>query len=163
MDKSKVEFTLADDDDVVSKKVMEYVQSQLESIFTKKMVINVKSMPKTTRVSNMLNGNYDIDFTGLTTSYNDPNSMLNVMTTGENYNFGKWSNKKLDQCLKESNEEMNPNKRLESLVKAEEVLDAQQPLTPLYHDGQAWTVRKNVHNLGFTSGNFNFRNTYVTK
>ena len=32
---------------------------------------------------------------------------------------------------------MNPNKRLESLVKAEEVLDAQQPLTPLYHDGQA--------------------------
>lgn len=161
--KSKVEFTLAGDDDVVSKKVMEYVQSQLESTFTKKMVINVKSMPKTTRVSNMLNGNYDIDFTGLTTSYNDPNSMLNVMTTGENYNFGKWSNKKFDQYLKESNEEMNPNKRLESLVKAEEVLDAQQPLTPLYHDGQAWMVRKNVHNLGFTSGNFNFRNTYVTK
>lgn len=163
LDKSKVEFTLAGDDDVVSKKVMEYVQSQLESTFTKKMVINVKSMPKTTRVSNMLNGNYDIDFTGLTTSYNDPNSMLNVMTTGENYNFGKWSNKKFDQYLKESNEEMNPNKRLESLVKAEEVLDVQQPLTPLYHDGQAWMVRKNVHNLGFTSGNFNFRNTYVTK
>ena len=37
------------------------------------MVINVKSMPKTTRVSNMLNGNYDIGFTGLTTSYNEPN------------------------------------------------------------------------------------------
>ncbi|MDB6267446.1 peptide ABC transporter substrate-binding protein [Lactobacillus amylovorus] len=161
--KSKVEFTLAGDDDDVSKKVMEYVQSQLESTFGKKMVVNVKSMPKTTRVSNMLNGKYDVDFTGLTTSYNDPNSMLTTMKTGENYNFGKWSNKKFDQYLDASNDEMNPQKRLADLVKAEETLDNEQPLTPLYHDGQAWMVRENVHNLGFTAGNFNFRDTYVTK
>ena len=161
--KSKVEFTLAGDDDDVSKKVMEYVQSQLESTFGKKMVVNVKSMPKTTRVSNMLNGKYDVDFTGLTTSYNDPNSMLTTMKTGENYNFGKWSNKKFDQYLDASNDEMNPQKCLADLVKAEETLDNEQPLTPLYHDGQAWMVRENVHNLGFTAGNFNFRDTYVTK
>lgn len=161
--KSKVEFTLAGDDDDVSKKVMEYVQSQLESTFGKKMVVNVKSMPKTTRVSNMLNGKYDVDLTGLTTSYNDPNSMLTTMKTGENYNFGKWSNKKFDQYLDASNDEMNPQKRLADLVKAEETLDNEQPLTPLYHDGQAWMVRENVHNLGFTAGNFNFRDTYVTK
>lgn len=161
--KSKVEFTLAGDDDDVSKKVMEYVQSQLESTFGKKMVVNVKSMPKATRVSNMLNGKYDVDFTGLTTSYNDPNSMLTTMKTGENYNFGKWSNKKFDQYLDASNDEMNPQKRLADLVKAEETLDNEQPLTPLYHDGQAWMVRENVHNLGFTAGNFNFRDTYVTK
>lgn len=161
--KSKVEFTLAGDDDDVSKKVMEYVQSQLESTFGKKMVVNVKSMPKTTRVSDMLNGKYDVDFTGLTTSYNDPNSMLTTMKTGENYNFGKWSNKKFDQYLDASNDEMNPQKRLADLVKAEETLDNEQPLTPLYHDGQAWMVRENVHNLGFTAGNFNFRDTYVTK
>lgn len=161
--KSKVEFTLAGDDDDVSKKVMEYVQSQLESTFGKKMVVNVKSMPKTTRVSNMLNGKYDVDFTGLTTSYNDPNSMLTTMKTGENYNFGKWSDKKFDQYLDASNDEMNPQKRLADLVKAEETLDNEQPLTPLYHDGQAWMVRENVHSLGFTAGNFNFRDTYVTK
>ncbi len=34
--KSKVEFTLGGDDDDLSKKVMEYVQSQLESTFGKK-------------------------------------------------------------------------------------------------------------------------------
>ena len=85
------------------------------------------------------------------------------MKTGENYNFGKWSNKKFDQYLDASNDEMNPQKRLADLVKAEETLDNEQPLTPLYHDGQAWMVRENVHNLGFTAGNFNFRDTYVTK
>lgn len=161
--KSKIEFTLAGDDDDVSKKVMEYVQSQLESVLGKKINVNVKPMPKTTRVSNMLNGKYDVDFTGLTTSYNDPNSMLTTMKTGENYNFGKWSNKKFDHYLDASNKEMNSEKRLADLTKAEEILDNEQPLTPLYHDGQAWMVRENIHNLGFTSGNFNFRDTYVTK
>lgn len=161
--KSKVEFTLAGDDDDVSKKVTEYVQSQLASTFGKKMVVNVKLMPKTTRVSNMLNGKYDVDYTGLTTSYTDPNSMLTSMRTGENYNFGKWSNKKYDQYLDDANKEMNSEKRLADLTNAEKVLDNEQPLTPLYHDGQAWMVRENVHNLGFTAGNFNFRDTYVTK
>lgn len=57
---------------------------------------------------------------------------------------------------------MNVKKRLSDLVKAEQVLDNQQPLTPLYHDGQAWMVRGNVHNLVFNS-NFDFRNAFVTK
>ncbi|GAA2866773.1 peptide ABC transporter substrate-binding protein [Lactobacillus intestinalis] len=161
--KPKVEFTLGGDDDDVSKKVMEYLQSQLESTFGKQMVVNVRSMPKTTRVSNMLNGKYDVDLTGLITDYTDPNSMLGSMTTGENYNFGKWSNKKFDRYINASNKEMNTQKRLEDLTKAEEVLDSQQPLTPLYHEGQAWMVRPNIHKLGFTSGSFNFRNTYVTQ
>ena len=58
---------------------------------------------------------------------------------------------------------MNVNKRLQYLVKAEQVLDNEQPLTPLFHDGQAWMVRQNVHNLGFSLGKFNFKDTYVTK
>ncbi|CDI43862.1 peptide ABC transporter substrate-binding protein [Lactobacillus helveticus] len=160
--KSKVEFTLGGDDDDLSKKVMEYVQSQLESTFGKKVEVHVQSMPKTTRVSNMLNGKYDVDFTGLTTGYNDPYAMLSVMMSGGNYNFGKWSNKQYDQYLTLSSEEMNVKKRLTDLVKAEQVLDDQQPLTPLYHDGQAWMVRRNVHGLVF-NGSFDFRNTFVTK
>lgn len=141
---------------------MEYVQSQLESTFGKKVEVHVQSMPKTTRVSNMLNGKYDVDFTGLTTGYNDPYAMLSVMMSGGNYNFGKWSNKQYDQYLTLSSEEMNVKKRLTDLVKAEQVLDDQQPLTPLYHDGQAWMVRRNVHGLVF-NGSFDFRNTFVTK
>ena len=119
-------------------------------------------MPKTTRVSNMLKGKYDVDFTGLTTGYNDPYAMLSVMMSGGNYNFGKWSNKQYNQYLTLSSEEMNVKKRLTDLVKAEQVLDDQQPLTPLYHDGQAWRVRRNVHGLVF-NGSFDFRNTFVTK
>lgn len=160
--KNKVTLTLGGDDDDVSKKVMEYVQSQLEEIFGSKLTLNVKSMPKTTRVSNMLNGNYDVDFTGLTTGYNDPYAMLSVMMTGQSYNFGKWSNKEYDNALEKSDKEMNPTKRMEYLLEAAQVMNDQQPLTPLYHDGQAWMVRENVHNLGFNGGSFYFRNTYVT-
>lgn len=161
--KSKLEFTLGGDDDDVSKKVLEFTQSKLEETFGRKIQVNVKSMPKTTRVNNMLNGNFDVDFTGLTPNYTDPYAMLSVMATGQNYNFGKWSNKKYDRYLVASSKEMNVTKRMQYLLKAEQLLDNQQPLTPLYHDGQAWMVKNNVHNLGFTSGSFNFRDAYVTK
>lgn len=161
--KSKVEFTLGGDDDDLSKKVLEYVQSQFENSFGDKVEVHVQSMPKTTRVSKMLNGDYDVDYTGLNPAFNDPYAMLSVMATGQNYNFGKWSNKQYDHLLDLSSKEMNVNKRLQYLVKAEQVLDNEQPLTPLFHDGQAWMVRQNVHNLGFSLGKFNFKDTYVTK
>lgn len=161
--KSKVQFTLGGDDDDLSKKVLEYVQSQLENTFGEKVDIHVHSMPKTTRVSQMLNGQYDVDYTGLNPGFTDPYAMLSVMATGQNYNFGKWSNKQYDHLLDLSSKEMNTTKRLHYLVEAEQVLDSDQPLTPLFHDGQAWMVRKNVHNLGFSLGKFNFKDTYVTK
>lgn len=160
---NKVSLTLAGDDDDVSKKVTDFVQSQLEETFGKQFQVSVRNLPKTTRVSNMLNGNYDMDYTGLTTNYNDPFAMLNTMMTGENYNFGKWSNKQFDQAMNQSSLAKTKNKRLQELLKAEKALDEQQPLSPLYHDGQAWMVKDNVHNLGFTGGAFNFRDTYVTK
>lgn len=160
---NKVTLILAGDDDDVSKKVTDFVQSQLEETFGKQFQVSVRNLPKTTRVSNMLNGNYDMDYTGLTTNYNDPFAMLNTMMTGENYNFGKWSNKQFDQAMNQSSLAKTKNKRLQELLKAEKALDEQQPLSPLYHDGQAWMVKDNVHDLGFTGGAFNFRDTYVTK
>ncbi|MBP2057089.1 oligopeptide transport system substrate-binding protein [Lactobacillus colini] len=159
--KNKVEFTLAGDDDDISKKVMEYIQSQLESTFNKKVMVNVHSMPKTSRVSQMLNGDYEVDYTGLTSGYTDPYSMLSVMRTGENYNFGRWSNNKFDNALNESNREMNSKQRLNYLVEAAQVMNDEQPLSPLFHDGQAWMVKKNIHNLEFSMGSFSFRNVYV--
>lgn len=161
--KSKMEFTLGGDDDDVSKKVLEYVQSQFESTFGKKVEVHVRTMPKTTRVSNMLNGKYDVDYTGLNPAFTDPYAMLSVMATDQNYNFGKWSNKQYDNYLDASSKEMNINKRLKDLMNAEKVLDSEQPLSPLFHDGQAWMVRSSVHNLGFSLGKFNFRSAYVTK
>lgn len=159
----KVELTLAGDDDDVAKKVMEFVQSQLEENLGKKMRVSVRALPKTTRVSNMLNGNYDMDYTGLTTDYTDPNAMLSVMATGENYNFGKWSNKKYDRALNASNEEVDESKRMKELFQAQQVLTDEQPNASLYYNNQAWMVKTNVHNLGFNTGSFNFRNTYVTE
>lgn len=161
--KTKMEFTLGGDDDDVSKKILEYVQSQLESTFGKKVDAHVRIMPKTTRVSKMLNGNYDVDYTGLNPAFTDPYAMLSVMATGENYNFGKWSNKQYDNYLDASSKEMDVNKRLKNLVNAEKVLDSEQPLSPLFHDGQAWMVRSSVHDLEFTLGKFKFKNTYVVK
>ena len=161
--KSKIEFTLGGDDDDLSKKVLEYVQSQFESTFGKKVEVRVQSMPKTTRVSNMLNGKYDVDYTGLNPAFTDPYAMLSVMASDQNYNFGKWSNKQYDHLLDLSSKEMNTEKRMQYLLKAEQALDNDQPLSPLFHDGQAWMVKENVHDLSFALGKFNFKDTYVTK
>lgn len=161
--KSQVSFTLMGDDDDLSKRATEYVQSQLESTFGKKLTVNVRNLPKTSRVSNILSGKYDVAYTGLSSGYNDPNAMLSAMTTGKSYNFGKWSNKKYDQYVNASNDDTNNSQRLNDFLKATQVMNDEQPLTPLYYLGEAWMVKNSVHNLGHTSGSFTFRNTYVTK
>ena len=119
-------------------------------------------MPKTTWVSNSLSGKDDVDYTGLNPAFTDPYAMLSVMASGQNYNFGKWSNKQYDHLLDLSSKKMNTEKRMQYLLKAEQVLDNDQPLSPLFHDGQAWMVKENVHDLSFALGKFNFKDTYVT-
>lgn len=160
--KNKLAFTLMGDDDDVSKKVLEFVQSQLEDTFGKKVDVTVRSMPKTTRVKKMLNGDFEAVFTGLTSGYLDPNSQLHTMMTGQSYNFGKWSNKDFDKYMNNSDKELNPTKRLEDLYNAERVLTDQQGLTPLFHDGQAWMVRPSVKNVEFLGGNFSFKDASVS-
>ena len=156
----KLSFTLTGDDDDTSKQTTEYLQSCFKAAFGDKVDVSVSNLPKTTRVSRMLNGQYQVTLTGLTSDFPDPYNFLKYMLTGQSYNFGKWSSKAFDQAVNKS-QTATGAKRLSYLLQAEEVLTNQQALTPLYHMGRAWLVRPTVHGVVFNGGSYWFAHAYV--
>lgn len=159
--KKNLSFTLTTDDDDTSKQTSEYLQSCFKAAFGDKVDVQVSNLPKTTRVSRMLNGDYQVTLTGLTSDFPDPYGFLKYMQTGQSYNFGKWSDSSYDKAVQASQSASSTKERKADLLKAEQVLTNQQALSSLYHLGQAWLVRKTVHGVVFNGGSYWFGHAYV--
>ena len=136
--KKKISFTLLGDDDDTAKKAAEFVQSQLENNLG--IDVQVQSIPKKTRLTRMMNGNFDVVSTGWNADFSDPISFLDLQTTGASYNYGKWSNKTYDKYVAASKTTSSTSDRFKDLAKAEHVLLAEQGATPLYLPIEAWMV-----------------------
>lgn len=160
--KKKISFTLTADDDDVYKKQTEFIQSALKDAFGSKISVSVSNLPRATRLSRQMAGNYDVIVCGLTSDFPDPYHFLYYMTKGQTYNFGKWENKSYDKAISASRT-MNSSKRKSELLKAEQILTNQQAVSPLYHSGQAWMIRPNVKGLVFNGEYPDFKYTYATK
>lgn len=150
------------DDDDMSKKAVEYLQSALNAAFGNKINVSVKSLPKTNRISHLMNGTYQLCFMSLTTDAADPYEFLKYMHSGQTYNFGSWNNSAYDKIVDASNSASSDKKRLQELAKAEEILAKEQGITPLFHFSQAWMIRPNVHGVVFTGSANDFKNAYAT-
>ena len=158
----KISFTLMADDDDSYKKQTEFIQSALTEAFGSQISVSVNNLPKTTRVSRQIAGNYDVVLGGLTSDFPDPYHFLAYMQSGQTYNFGKWSNKAYDKAVKASLT-MNKAKRKQELLKAEKIIIDQEAISPLYHMGQAWMIRPTIKNLVFNGEYPDFKTTYATK
>ena len=158
----KISFTLMADDDDSYKKQTEFIQSALTEAFGDQISVSVSNLPKTTRVARQLAGKYQVVLGGLTSDFPDPYHFLSYMTSGQAYNFGKWTNKSYDKAVKASLT-MNTQKRKAALLKAEQIIINQQPISPLYHMGQAWMIRPNIKNLVFNGEYPDFKHTYAVK
>ena len=158
----KISFTLMADDDDSYKKQTEFIQSALTEAFGDQISVSVSNLPKTTRVARQLAGKYQVVLGGLTSDFPDPYHFLSYMTSGQAYNFGKWTNKSYDKAVKASLT-MNKQKRKAALLKAEQIIINQQPVSPLYHMGQAWMIRPNIKNLVFNGEYPDFKHTYAVK
>ena len=158
----KISFTLMADDDDSYKKQTEFIQSALTEAFGDQISVSVSNLPKTTRVARQLAGKYQVVLGGLTSDFTDPYHFLSYMTSGQAYNFGKWTNKSYDKAVKASLT-MNKQKRKAALLKAEQIIINQQPVSPLYHMGQAWMIRPNIKNLVFNGEYPDFKHTYAVK
>lgn len=158
---TKATFTLLGDDDDNSKKVTEFIQSDLKDCFGDKISVSVQNLPKMSRIKRLKSGNYEACFSGMSSDYLDPNSMLSQLTSDASYNDAHWENKKYDQLIAASQKERDAHKRLQILTQAQSILNNEQGVVPLFYDGQAWMVRPDVQNLNFTGTYFDFKNTEI--
>lgn len=129
----KLSFTLMSSDDDVSKKVAEFIQSQLEENLSD-VKVSVQSVPLKTRIARGEKGEFDVQLSGWSADFADPISFLDLFTKDNSYNFGKWENAEYDRLIEASKttDASDKAKRFADLVQASKVLSEHQGVAPLY-------------------------------
>ncbi|AYG59849.1 peptide ABC transporter substrate-binding protein [Rhizobium jaguaris] len=81
----------------------------------------------------MQRGQVEIGRAGWLADYNDPINFLNLLSTGVEMNYGRWSNPQYDALIKEGNEQTDLKKRAEAYKKAEQLALDDSAAIPIYY------------------------------
>jgi len=162
--KKKLTLTLTHDDTDQMKALSEYVQGQLEKELPGLTVKSV-TVPYKTRISREVAGNFQLVISAWQADFADPISDLGIMTSTNDYNFGKWQNKQFDAAVKTANSTTSTKKRWEALATAEKTIGTDQGVAPLSQNVVAQMVNPKLKGLVYnTAGiNYNFKNAYMAK
>ncbi|GCF92645.1 peptide ABC transporter substrate-binding protein [Enterococcus florum] len=128
---------IASDTDSV-KKMMEYVQEALQSTLDG-VKVSLAPVPLSVRLDRSNKGDFDVVIGGWGADYADASSFINLFTTGNSYNRGKWSSEEYDKLVDAAatTDANDPEKRWEDLIEAEKVIMAEQGMIPLYQKAES--------------------------
>ncbi len=157
-----VSFTILSDDTDSGQKTTETLQSQLEENL-KGMKVSVANVPFKTRLNRSTNGNFDVVVSGWSADFADPISFVDLFTSKNAQNNGKWSNSQYDKLIADSKTTADTTKRWDDLEKAEKILLSDEGIAPLYYKTEAWLVRPDIKGIVYNGAglNYNFKNAYV--
>ncbi|MFR0599682.1 ABC transporter substrate-binding protein, partial [Lactobacillus equicursoris] len=158
---SKISFKILSDDTDAGNKTTESLQSNFESTFGKKVSVSVQNLPFKTRLSRSTSGNFDIVVSGWSADFADPISFLDLFTSTNAENNGKWKNSQYDKLVADSKTTASSSKRWDDLTKAEEILLNDVGVSPLYYDTNVWMIRPSVKNVIQNRGTWNFKTAYI--
>lgn len=139
-----LELTMIIEDDDVSKKIGEYIQGSLKQ---QNVDVKLLSLPKKERLAREGRGDYDLSLASWAPDYQDATTYLNLFMTGNPFNMMDYSNKQYDKLLKQAENELDQDKRLELLSKAETMLLDDQAISPVYQRKNAFLQNTEVKNL----------------
>ena len=161
--KKSVTWNLLSDDTDGAKKSTEFVQSQLEKLPGLK--INNQNLPFKTRLSRSTDGNFDLVITAWIADYPDPSNFLDLMTSTNSQNNGKFKNAEYDKLVKDygGKDANNETARWNDMVKAEKILMDQNAIIPLYQTGKSGLLKSRVSGFEYfpTSPEYGFENASV--
>ena len=157
-----VSFIILSDDTDSGQKTTETLQSQLEENL-KGMKVSVANVPFKTRLNRSTSGNFDVVVSGWSADFADPISFVDLFTSKNAQNNGKWSNSQYDKLIADSKTTADTTKRWDDLEKAEKILLSDEGIAPLYYKTEAWLVRPDIKGIVYNGAglNYNFKNTYV--
>lgn len=157
-----LEFTLLGDDTDGSKKQNEYLQGQLQKNLPG-LKVTLSNVPFKSRLDKSSSGNFDMVVTGWNADYPDPVTFLDIFTTNNVQNNGKYSNPEYDALINKSKttDATDENARWQDLLDATKILTDDQAAIPLYQANQANLTRSNVHGYNITpNGSYNLVTAY---
>ncbi|KRM05553.1 oligopeptide-binding protein [Liquorilactobacillus ghanensis DSM 18630] len=159
-------FTILSDDTDAGNNTTQFLQSQIEENL-KGAKVSVENVPFKTRLSRSTNGNFDVVVTGWGADFADPISFLDLFTSSNPENNGKWKNTQYDKLIEASKttDASNTTKRWNDMVQAEKILMKDQGIAPIYQQSLATLVKPKVKGVIYNSAgvNYNFKNAYISK
>lgn len=144
------------DDTDIAKKQAEFLQNALEKL--PGMKITLSNVPFKTRLSRSNDGDFDMVMTGWNADFPDPINFLTLQVSKAAYNRGKWSNSTFDNFVNKSltDDANSPKKRWQDMKDAQDVLNEEQGIVPLYQQGDAHMTKSSIKNYAVTpNGSYN--------
>ncbi|MCP8615574.1 peptide ABC transporter substrate-binding protein [Salirhabdus salicampi] len=140
-----VELELLGGDSDTAKEMQEYIKNQLETNL-EGLTVNLTNVPFKERLDRDTNRDYELQFSGWGPDYLDPNTWLEMWTTGNGYNKMGFSNEEFDTLVEQANNELlgSPVERFEAFLEAEKVLMEDAAIAPLYQRSSAQLQRPYV-------------------
>ena len=161
---SKLSFTLLGDDTDVSKQVTESLQSQIQQTLPD-VDVSVSNVPFKTRLQRSEDGDFDVVVSAWGADFADPISFLDLFTSDNSYNNGKWKNAEYDKLITASKttDAGNVDKRWDDMVKASKILSEDQGVAPLYQLNVAYMLNPSVKGvIQNTAGvTWSFKDAYI--
>ena len=139
----------------------EYLQGSFSKL--KGLKVNMVATVKKDRIYNrQANGNYQIACTRWGPDYADPTTYLNLFLTGNQNNYGKYSNAKVDSLMKQVQAESDLNKRWDLMTQVEKTALDDLAYIPVFEKGAAALKAKNVKGLVHSAVGVPYTFKYVT-
>lgn len=161
---SKLSFTLLGDDTDISKQVTESLQSQIQQTLPD-VDVSVSNVPFKTRLQRSEDGDFDVVVSAWGADFADPISFLDLFTSDNSYNNGKWKNAEYDKLITASKttDAGNVDKRWDDMVKASKILSEDQGVAPLYQLNVAYMLNPSVKGvIQNTAGvTWSFKDAYI--
>ncbi|QXD22777.1 hypothetical protein F7C95_12590 [Opitutia bacterium ISCC 51] len=92
----------------------------------------------------MESGDYQIARYGYVPLYPDPYPLFQIFTTEGTENFTGWSNPKYDQLVERAKVEVDPRKRDNLFMEAEDVLLGDAPIIPVFYYNSVYLIDSKV-------------------
>ncbi len=161
--KDSFTFEMVLDDTEIQQNVAAVIKEMLESALPG-MTINLKVEPKKQRVQDLQDGNYCLGLTRWGPDYADPMTYLGMWVTGNNNNYGLWTDAEYDAIIAECTTgalTQDLAGRWAALKNAEKIVMNQAVIFPLYTQCNATMINPNVTGIEFHPVALNrvFKNT----
>ncbi|MFI3208513.1 MAG: peptide ABC transporter substrate-binding protein, partial [Eubacteriales bacterium] len=124
----------------------EYLQSQLQEALPG-LTIEMEMMTKEARTEAQKAGEFEVVLTRWGPDYADPTTYLNLMLTGNSYNYGNYSSEEYDAKLTEAAAAETDEERWALLQEAEAILMEDVPIIAVFQVGGASLIAEGVSGI----------------
>ncbi|MBJ7688920.1 peptide ABC transporter substrate-binding protein [Weissella confusa] len=140
----KLTLQMVTDDTDGAKRTAQFLQSQMEKLDGLK--IDIKPVPFKQRLALSQEKKFDLVITAWGADYGDPSTFLDLYTKDSSFNNGSWDNAQYNELMQaaKTTDVNDDNKRYEDYKQAEQIIDKEVGVAPLYYRSYATLFRTSV-------------------